>query len=169
MVRSRKRPRRGSSTGLVYFEDRGAIYDAPIEFVWDFMHNDREFHPKAHIGTVRNFKSKRLSAVSILLRWEKLEGRRWEKKVARLTEIRPSVRILEEIEGPDAGSQTVHIYTPKGEVTIVDVLSYRRSTKDSPAQIKAKWLRKFADAYSEDLPYFQQYVLKRRANERAAA
>ena len=168
MTQKGKRARRNSSTGLVYFEDRGAIYDAPIEVVWDFMRNDDEFHPRAHVGTVRKFKSKRLSAVSILLRWEQLDGRRWRKRVARLTEIRPSVRILEEMEGPDAGSQTVHIYIPKGAATVVDVLSYRRSTKDSPAQIKRKWLRQFADAYSEDLPYFRQYVLKRQASEKRA-
>ncbi len=169
MPQTRNAPNRKSTRGLVYFEDRGAIYDAPIEMVWDFMHKDEEFHPKAHTSTVRNFREKRLSEVTILLRWEQLEGGRWRKRVARLTEIRPSVRILEEIEGPDAGSQTVHTYIPRGKTTVVDVLSYRRSTKESPAQVKRKWLRRFAQAYREDLPYFRKYIRGRRASSKKTA
>ena len=169
MAKPRKSIRRTSSPRLVYFEDRGAVYDAPIETVWDFMRQDEEFHPKAHASSVRNFKDTRLSAVTVLLKWEELKGGRWKKRVARMTEIRPSVRILEELEGPDAGSQTVHTYSPRGNTTVVDVLSYRRSTRESPALIKRKWLRRFAKAYREDLPYFRQYVRKRRvANKNAA-
>ena len=169
MAPRRSRTHRPSPPRLVYFEDLGGVYDAPIEVVWDFMEKDEEFHPKAHKSTVRNFKSKRLSEISIILRWEQREGPRWRKKFARMTEVRPSVRILEEIEGPDAGSQTVHIYRPKGNSTVVDVLSYRRSTIDSPGQIRKKWLRKFASAYREDLPYFRAYARKVRSakNKRA--
>ena len=67
MAKPRKSIRRTSSPRLVYFEDRGAVYDAPIETVWDFMRQDEEFHPKAHASSVRNFKDKRLSAVTVLL------------------------------------------------------------------------------------------------------
>lgn len=162
MPKGRKVNRSSSTPPLVYFEDLGAVYDAPIDAVWDFMEKDEEFHPKAHKSTVRNFKAKRLSKISVLLRWEVLEDGRWVKRNARVTEIRPSVRILEELGGPEKGSKTVHTYTPRGTKTVVDVLNYRYSTKLTPAQLKRKWLARLKGAYNEDLPYFRKFAQKWR-------
>lgn len=159
------------SPSMTYFEDRGAVYDAPIETVWDFMQKDEEFHPKAHSATLRNMEQKQLSEVTLLLRYETLDGdrRRWRKYVSRLTEIRPSVRILEQLEGPNAGTKTVHLYIPRGKRTVVDVLCYMCSPERSPAETKREMLRKFSQAYKEDLPYFRRFARKQAAGQGPAS
>jgi ligand-binding SRPBCC domain-containing protein len=143
---------------MIYFEDRGAIYDAPLEVVWDFIEKDETFHPKAHAATLRNFESKDLSEVTSLIRCEVQDSGGWRKMVSRFTTIRPAVRINEELEGPYAGSKTVHVYTPQGERTVVDVLCYMQSSELTPEEIKRDRLKSFATAFEEDLPYFRRFA-----------
>ena len=95
-----------SLSDMTYFEDRGSVYDAPIEVLWDFMEKDEEFHPKAHTTTLRNFEAKDISEVTSLVRCEVQGGSgKWRTMVARITSIRPAVRVNEELEGPYAGSK----------------------------------------------------------------
>ncbi|MCI4350456.1 MAG: hypothetical protein L3K15_02945 [Thermoplasmata archaeon] len=166
MVKARhrgKNPGEPPSPSMTYFEDRGTVLDAPLEVVWDFMEKDEEFHPKAHATTLRNFESKQLSDVTILLSCEVRNGGRWRKMVARLTTIRPAVRILEELEGPYAGSKTVHIYSPRGTKTATDVLFYMRSSELTPSEIKRDRLRTYASSHAEDVPYLRRFVRKHPA------
>jgi hypothetical protein len=149
---------RALSPRMTYVEDRGAIYDAPPEVVWDFMEKDETFHPKAHTADVRNFVDKSLSDVTILLSYERRKGDRWEKLVCRLTSLRPAVRIQEDLNGPYAGSKTVFLYTPRGNRTVVDVFGYVRSSELTPAEIKRDRMKTWAKAYSEDLPYFRRFA-----------
>jgi hypothetical protein len=142
---------------LTYVEDRGAVYDAPLEVVWDFM-NDEKFHSKAHSAAVRNFEEKPLSEVTTLLRYERRNGNRWEKMVCRMTTIRPAVRIQEDLDGPFAGSKTVFLYTSQGERTVVDVFGYVRSSDMTPAELKRERRRTWANAYAEDLPFFHRFA-----------
>jgi hypothetical protein len=142
---------------VTYVEDRGAVYDAPLEVVWDFM-SDETFHPKAHTAAVRNFEEKRLSEVTTLLSYERRIGNRWVKMVCRMTTIRPAVRIQEDLDGPFAGSKTVFLYTSRGERTVVDVFGYVRSSEMTPAKIRRERRRTWANAYSEDLPHFRQFA-----------
>lgn len=137
------------------------MYDAPLETVWDFMQKDEEFHPKAHKVTLRDWEEERLSEVTQLVRYKQVEDGVWRQFVARLTEIRPSVRILEEIEGPFAGSRIVHVYVPRGTKTVVDVLAYMHSSEYSPTEIKRRKLHRWARAYQEDLPHFRAFVRQR--------
>ena len=96
-----KTQREHSSPSLTYFEDRGTVLDAPLEVVWDFMQKDEEFHPKAHAPTLRNFKTKALSEVTNVIRFERrTSGGRWTKFVSRMTVMRPAVRVKEDLEGP---------------------------------------------------------------------
>jgi hypothetical protein len=142
---------------VTYVEDRGAVYDAPLEVVWDFM-NDETFHPKAHTAVVRNFEEKSLSEVTTLLSYERRNKDRWEKMVCRMTTIRPAVRIQEDLDGPFAGSKTVFLYTSQGERTVVDVFGYVRSSEMTEAEIKRDRRKTWANAYSEDLPYFRRFA-----------
>jgi hypothetical protein len=148
--------------GPVYFEDRGAVYNAPLEVVWDFWLNDETYHPKAHTSKVRNFKVKKLSEVTTLLRYEALAAGKWSKRACRMTVIRPAVRIQEDLEGPDAGSIKVYVYTPRGSSTVVDVLCWMRSSERTPKQIQNEARRMFANAFREDLPWFRKYVRSRK-------
>jgi hypothetical protein len=152
-----KTPRKAVQPGMTYVEDRGAVYDAPLEVVWDFM-NDETFHPKAHTAVVRNFEEKALSKITTLLSYERRKGNRWVKMVCRMTTIRPAVRIQEDLDGPFAGSKTVFLYTSRGERTVVDVLGYVRSSEMTPAEIKRERLKTWANAYSEDLPFFRRFA-----------
>ena len=157
-----KRPtetqRKAHSPRVTYVEDRGSVYDAPLEVVWDFMEKDETFHPRAHTADVRNFEEKALSEVTTLLSYERRKGGRWEKMVCRMTAMRPAVRIQEDLDGPYAGSKTVFLYTPQGERTVVDVFGYVQSSELSPAEIQRDRKETWANAYSEDLPYFRRFA-----------
>jgi hypothetical protein len=160
--RSKTTQRSEGPPKATYVEDRGAVYDAPIEVVWDFM-DDETFHSKAHTAAVRNFKAKPLSEVSTLISYEKRRGKRWERMVCRMTTIRPAVRIQEDLIGPYAGSKTVFLYTSKGERTVVDVFGYVQSSEMTPAEVRKDRKRTWANAYSEDLPYFRRFVDQHRS------
>jgi hypothetical protein len=151
-----------ASPSLVYFEDRGAVYDAPLDVVWDFWLKDETYHPKAHTSAVRKFREKKLSEVTTLLRYEALEAGQWRKRACRMTVIPPAVRIQEDLKGPYAGSIKVYVYTPRGATTAVDVLCWMRSRELPPKQIEAETRRVFANAYREDLPWFRKYVRSRK-------
>jgi len=158
-----QRTKVGSSPPLVYVEDRGGIYDAPLDMVWDFFLKDETYHPKAHRSTVRNFQERKLSDVSVFLSWEARAGRRWVKRACRMTTIPPAVRVQEELNGPEAGSIKVYLYSPSGSRTRVDVLAYMTPRKLTRKQIRSQTRRVFANAYREDLPWFRKYVRSRKA------
>jgi hypothetical protein len=160
-MRARKKNVEARSTP-VYFEDRGAVYDAPPDVVWDFWLKDETYHPKAHTTTVRNFRTKELSKLTALINFESLKAGKWEKRACRMTVIPPAVRIQEDLKGPDAGSIKVYVYSPRGSRTAVDVLCWMRSTKLNPKQIEVETRKVFASAFREDLPWFKKYVSSRR-------
>jgi len=153
-------PREPPSPKLTYFEDRGTVLDAPLDVVWDFMQNDEKFHPRAHGSTLRNFKARRLSEVSIRLRCEVRDGvgDGWRRMVARMTTIRPAMRVVEELEGELGGSKMVFLYTPRGKRTAVDIFCYMRSSTLSPTEIRRRTLASFASAHREDLPFLRRYA-----------
>ena len=146
---------------LVFLEDRGAVYDAPLEVLWDFMTSDDTFHPQAHKGSVRNFRSKALSELSVVLSWdEKLDGT-WQRRIARMTTIRPAVRVQEDLVGPWAGSKLVFVYSPRGPRTLVDVLCYMRHAQLTEKQVKSEWRKNFSQNYREDKPWLRKFARSR--------
>jgi hypothetical protein len=150
-----------TSPSLVYFEDRGAVYDAPLNVVWDFWLKDETYHSKAHTAKVRNFRMKELSKVTTLIRYETLESGHWKERACRMTVVPPAVRVQEDLKGPTAGSIKVYRYTPRGSRTAVDVLCWMQSTELTPKQLEVETRRTFANAYREDLPWFRKYVASR--------
>jgi hypothetical protein len=158
--------RRRSAPTAVYFEDRGTVLDAPLDVVWNFRKEDEEFHPKAHAATLRNFKSTVRSPVTTLVSYEMQDAGRWRRMVSRLTEIRPAVRIDEELEGPHAGSKKVFLYSPQGRKTSIDVLCYMQSAKLSPAQLKRVTMEGLAENHEEDVPFLRRFARKQRAPTR---
>lgn len=127
------------------------------------MTQDQTYHPHAHKGSVRRFQSRKLSAVSELLSWEERDGRAWRRRSARMTEIRPAVRIQEDLDGRYAGSTLVFLYLPRGRKTRVDVLCFMRSTERTPEQIEAWWRKNLADNFREDRPWLRSYARSLRA------
>jgi hypothetical protein len=148
---------------MTYIEDRGTVYDVPLEVLWDFMKKDEEFHPKAHATTLRNFEVEELSEVTSRIQYEMRVGGRWRKMVSRLTEIRPAVRVDEELEGPCAGSKKVFLYSPRGRKSSVDVLCYMRSSEIGPDDLQRVTLKDLADNHAEDEPFLRRFARKHPA------
>lgn len=159
---------RTSLPDVTYFEDRGTLYDAPLELLWDFMENDEEFHPKAHETSLRNFEARDISDVTSLVRCEVRDGSgQWRKMVVRITSIRPAVRVNEELEGRYAGSKVVYLYSPRGRKTAVDVLFYMRSSELTPEEIRRDRLTTHANAFAEDVPFLRRFVRKHTSAQTA--
>jgi hypothetical protein len=152
----------GASPTLVYFEDRGAVYNAPLDVVWDFWLKDETYHSKAHSAKVRNFRMKKLSKMTTRISYEAFEAGHWEQRACRMTVIPPAVRVQEDLRGPFAGSIKVYRYTPRGSKTAVDVLCWMKSRELTPGQLEAETRKSFANAYREDLPWFRKYVESRK-------
>ncbi|MGA2663657.1 MAG: SRPBCC family protein [Nitrososphaerales archaeon] len=145
----------GESADFAYFEDKGSVYDAPIDVVWDFM-NDGEFHPQAHAGSLRNMRWKEVNEITGEATCEVVRGGRWIKMKARITTVPPLVRISEEFEGAYAGSKMVFLYTPKGNKTGIDV--YVRAPKAVADELRET----LAKAFREDVPMLRAFARKRR-------
>ena len=143
---------------MVYFEDRGTILDAPIDVVWDFILNDREFHPRAHQTSLRKMKWRDISEVTGVGTCEVRRGGRWSKMKFRLTSIRPFVRIIEEFEGRYAGQKMVFLYIPKGKRTGVDVFV------TSPKEVAMETRDTLAKAHEEDVPMLRDFARRRKHN-----
>ena len=156
-------PRERPSPDMTYVEDRGTVYDVPLEVLWDFMKKDEEFHPRAHATTLRNFESKELSPITSLVTYEMRWRGRWRRMASRLTEIRPAVRIDEELEGPCAGSKKVFLYAPRGEKTSVEVLCYMVSSELSPIEIVRVTLKELSQNHAEDEPFLRAFARKHPA------
>jgi len=156
---SRDRP----SPDLTYLEDRGTVYDVPLQVLWDFMKEDQELHPRAHATTLRNLEVTKLSEVTQLIRYEmRFEGR-GRTMVSRLTEIRPAVRIDEELEGACPGSKKVFLDSPRGRGTSVGVLCYMRSSELSPREIERVTRRDLAQDHAEDESLLLRFARKHPA------
>lgn len=151
--------RKRKEADLVYFEDRGSVYDAPIDVLWDFL-RDNEFHPKAHQDSLRNMKWRDLSEITGEGSCEVVRGGKWTKIRFRVTSIRPFVRINEEFAGRYAGLKFALLYIPKGERTGVDVFV------TSPKEVADEIRRTLAKAFDEDVPALSEFVRSRRKNAR---
>jgi len=140
------------SKKLVFFTDRGGVFDAPLDVVWDYILHDEEFHPRAHRDSLRKFKVKKLSEVTDLASCEVFRGGRWTKMTARSTTIPPLARIHEELKGPYAGTKMILLYTPKGKRTGIDVFGL------IPKELEKENRRTLAKTFREDTPMVRAFA-----------
>jgi len=155
------RPKRAKdSKKMVYFEDRGSVYDAPIDVLWDFILNDHEYHPKAHRRSLRNLKWNNLNEITSIASCEVVRGGKWSKMKARSTTIAPLVRIHEELEGPYAGQKMVFLYTPEGNKTRIDVFGF------TPKKVEHETKQTLAKAFKEDVPMLREFARKKKNKSR---
>ena len=140
----------------MFFTDRGSVFDASIDVVWDYILHDEEFHPQAHRGSLRKFKFKKLSDITDLASCEVFRGGRWTKMTARSTTIPPLARIHEELKGPYAGTKMIFLYTPKGKRTGIDVFGL------VPKELENENRRTLAKTFQEDAPMVRAFARKRR-------
>ena len=140
---------------MVYFEDRGTVYNAPIDVLWDFILKANEPHSKAHQRTLRNMNWRVLNEITGEGSCEVVRGGTWRKMRFRITTIPPLVRIIEEFGGRYDGQKIVFLYTPKGRRTAVDV--FVRTRKEVAEETR----QALANAYEEDLPALRKYLRSR--------
>jgi hypothetical protein len=153
----REKPqRRRKEAELVYFEDRGSVYDAPIDVVWDYILKDNDYHSKAHHTSLRNMKWKDLNEITGEGTCEVVRGGKWSKMKFRLTTIPPFVRISEEFAGRYAGQKMVFLYTPKGRRTAIDVFVL------TPKEVAEETRRSLAQAHEEDVPMVRAFSRSRK-------
>ncbi len=144
----------------VFFHDANTVYDAPIEVLWEFMH-DGEIHGNAHHATLRNFEGKDLSPTCFEATYEVLRGGEWHRSRSRHTEYPPLCKVAEHLEGDYAGSVMLFRYWPAGKRTRVDVWARLRSDVLSAKELTAHWRESFANAFEEDVAVLPQFLRKR--------
>ena len=104
---------------MVRIRDEGSEFDAPIETVWRFLRSP-EVHLAAHKGE-RNHRIERTSEITMLSHSEMDVQGQWVPVTNRGTMVPPVATIVEVLRGPLAGTKLVHVYTPAGNKTRVDV------------------------------------------------
>ncbi len=144
----------------VFFHDADTVYDAPIEVLWEFMH-DGDIHGGAHHATLRNFVGKDLSPTCFEATYEVLRGGEWRKSRSRHTEYAPLCKIAEHLEGDYAGSIMLFQYWPAGKRTRVDVWARLRSDVLSARELRAHWRESFANAFEEDVAVLPKFLKQR--------
>jgi hypothetical protein len=148
--------KRREKADLVYFEDRGSVFDAPIDVVWDYILKDNDYHSKAHRTSLRNMKWRRLSEITGVGSCEVMRGGRWSKMKFRSTSIPPFVRISEEFAGRYAGQKMVSLYTPKGKRTAIDVFVL------TPRSVAEETRRTLSQTFEEDAPMVRAFLRSRK-------
>lgn len=133
---------------MAYFEDKGAIIDAPIEEVWTYLYSEE--HGPAHRESARNFEViETVGATSLVSAERKLHGQ-WSKFVSKSTDYAPLGIVNEEVEGDFAGTKFVIVYVPEGRVTRVDVYGDVRSKIFAPDEARRLFLELLQGAYEDD-------------------
>ena len=143
---------------MVYIEDTGSLYDAPIDVVWKYMQSDD--HIKAH-NTVRNGEAQILSETSVLFTGETLVDGRWAKDVSRVTVFAPIGQAVEVLEGHWAGSRMLHLYRPRGDKTQVDVFAEVTSSTIPAKDLERVFRQSLEIAFNEDTPGVRAFSAKK--------
>lgn len=148
---------------MVFIEDNGAIYDASLEDLWQYLASPE--HGSAHAGSARNLRVTSTDGPNALTSAERrLEGR-WTAFVSKTSGFPPLCVCSEELEGDFAGTKFVSVYRPEFHVTRVDLFGDVRSPVFPPEEAHRKFLATLQVAYEEDVRGLRAY--RERAGRRA--
>lgn len=133
---------------MVYLEDKGGLFDAPLEVVWKYL-LDGDAHDKAHTST-RNPSLKPISETSFIYSSERYFDGRWVPESLRLGVFQPLGMSTEMLEGAFAGSKMFYLYTSRGRRTGIDVFGDFKSDTIPPEGL-LRGVRNFlAGEYRDD-------------------
>lgn len=144
---------------MVYFEDTGAVFDAPIEYVWEYITS--EHHGSAHSRNARNFEVKETIGSTTTMSAERLINGRWSTFLSRSTDFPPFCICNEEVEGDFAGTKFVILYRPHGRQTVVDAYGDIQSKVYPGNEAKRIFLGLLQGAYEDDSLAMQELVKSR--------
>ena len=137
---------------MVFIQDLGSHFDAPIERVWEYIFGGYE-HDKVHTST-RGGKISLVSKSPLVLRYtsERRYGRRWVPEAMRISIYPPVATVQEFLKGPLAGSVWTYVYTPKGKRTRIDVVGEFKSKSFGDAQLRRVATAFLDNEFREDAP-----------------
>jgi hypothetical protein len=133
---------------MVFFEDTGAIFDAPLDRVWKYLHSERHGH--AHARNARNFEVKETVGPTTLISAERHLHGKWTTFVSKSSDFPPLCIVVEEIEGDFAGTKFVILYRPEGNVTRIDVYGDVQSKTFPEPEARRIFLELLQGAYEDD-------------------
>jgi hypothetical protein len=100
---------------VAYFEDTGAVIDAPIAQVWAYLVS--EDHGPADSESARNFEVKETVGPTATVSAERFLNGKWSTFVSTSSDFSPFCICNEEVEGDFAGTKFVILYRPEGHRT----------------------------------------------------
>jgi hypothetical protein len=143
---------------MVWVEDKGSTFEAPIDFVWKYIFGG-EAHDAAH-KTTRNPKFGKVSDITITYASERYLRGKWAPDQMRISMFPPVSVVTEWLEGVLAGSKLVYVYTPQGDQTRIDVYG-EFTSKTLPASEVEAAAREFLDSeFEADAPMIRQEFQK---------
>ena len=149
---------------MVFIEDRGSVFDAPLHILWKYLFEGEE-HDKAHKST-RNPSFKPISKTSFIYSSERNFNGNWIPESMRLSVFPPLGMATEWLEGAFAGSKMFYLYSPKGNKTQIDVFGDFKS-KTIPDSALEQSVRKFLEGeFNEDAPAIRDFAKKNKKNSK---
>ena len=103
---------------MVYIQDEGSEFDAPIDKVWKLAQSEAY-----HKHSFQKNQSVKMEGEAALLSFDTPtpDGRTIHQTI-KITQVPPVGEILEYVEGDFAGTKAFNYYTPKGKKTGVTVV-----------------------------------------------
>jgi hypothetical protein len=146
---------------MVWIEDKGSTFEAPIDFVWKYIFGGGS-HDSSH-KTTRNSKFGQVSDITILYGSERYLRGKWAPDQMRISMFPPVTVVTEWLEGVLAGSKLVYVYTPQGEKTRIDVYGEFTSKSLPENEVEAA-AREFLDTeFDADAPVIREQYRKSKA------
>ena len=157
-----------SSLEMVFIEDGGSVFDAPLEIVWKYLF-DGEAHDKVHKST-RNPSFKPISKTSFVYSSERNFNGDWIPESMRQSVFPPLGMSTEWLEGAFSGSKMFYLYSSKGnKKTQIDVFGDFQSKTISEHDLEQS-VKKFLEGeFSDDAPAVRDYAKKNKVGKKESA
>jgi hypothetical protein len=143
---------------MVYLKDEGSVFEAPIDFVWEYIYGGQG-HDSVH-KTTRNSKFGKVSDITILYGSERLPRGKWAPDQLRISMFPPISVVTEWLEGVLAGSKLVYLYSPQGDKTRIDVYGEFTSKSLPPEEVEAAAREFLESEFAADAPKIREEYLK---------
>jgi hypothetical protein len=149
---------------MVWIEDKGSTFDAPIDFVWNYIFGGND-HDKSH-KTTRKSKIGKVSDITISYASERQLRGKWAPDLMRISMFPPVSVVTEWLEGVLAGSKLVYLYAPEGGRTRIDVYGEFTSKTLPESEVEAA-AREFLDEeFAADAPMIRDAYRKSKRGSR---
>ncbi len=144
---------------MVFIEDAGSEFDAPLDVVWKLNQAHATDAAKIHPNS-RNNQMEMVNETTFVMSWEDVapDGQIIKTK-ARGSMHAPLGTVFEILEGPLTGSQFFNYYTPKGDKTGVTVVGEFKSPIMPDGQLKDAVLAFLEKAFNEDSAYLKNVLI----------